>query len=215
MCGRYTLTYADLGAVAEEIGALLDPAALAIHRPRYNIAPANAAVIARGAGGGTRLVPATWGLRLGGRFVINVRSESAAARLPEAFAHGRAVVPADGFYEWTGDKADRRPNWFHDPAGRPLYMAALVMDMPSAPPAFAVLTTAARAPVDAVHDRMPALFTAADARRWIAEADRAISPSAVSLVATPVSQRVNGTAHDDPACIAPEAPGPRGQLRLF
>ena len=46
MCGRYTLTYRDLGQVAELIGALVTPAAAELHHPRYNIAPTNRCVVA-------------------------------------------------------------------------------------------------------------------------------------------------------------------------
>ncbi|MFT3768110.1 MAG: SOS response-associated peptidase [Minicystis sp.] len=211
MCGRYTLTYSDLGQVAELLGAILEPTAAALHRPRYNVAPSSACIVARSVGQ-PMLVHALWGLRLGGRFVINARSESAAARFHDAYAHGRCVVPADGFYEWSGDKGAKKPVWFHDPNGQPLLMAGLLVDQPSAPPAFTVLTAAARPPVDAIHDRMPVLLSPESARRWLSEAPRAVHPDQVPLIGTEVSPRVNATAHDDPACIAPER---SKQLGLF
>jgi putative SOS response-associated peptidase YedK len=84
-----------------------------------------------------------------------------------------------------------------------------------APPTFAVLTTAARAPVAAIHDRMPVLLSPENARRWLlGEPPRVIVPDEVALAARPVSPRVNGTAHDDPACLEP--PDEKGkQLGLF
>src|SRR5690348_10800056 len=102
MCGRYTLSYADLDAVVRALDAILDPAALALHHPRYNIAPTNRCIVAH-AGDGDRpvLAPAVWGFRRDGRLVINARSETARGRFHDAYAHRRGVVPADGFYEWT------------------------------------------------------------------------------------------------------------------
>lgn len=214
MCGRYTLTYSDLDRVAALLGAILDDAAVEIHRPRYNVAPATACVIARPRGEALALVPALWGLRLTDRFVINVRAETAGLRMRHAYEAGRAIVPADGFYEWHGERAERRPVWFHAPDGSPLLMAALLEEQPSAPPAFVLLTTRSRPPVDAIHDRMPVLFTPEGAKRWLERAPRAVWPDAVPLAATPVSSRVNAIAHDDPACIAQDD-APKKQLDLF
>lgn len=222
MCGRYTLTYGDLGEVAAELDALIEPAAAELYRPRYNIAPTHAVVVARAREGATEgptaaLIPAVWGFRRDQRLVLNARSESAASRFPREVQRGRCVVPADGFYEWTGERDDRRPVWFNA-GGAPLFMAGLLDDARAAegaPPTFTVLTIAARPPVAAIHDRMPVLFTAEGARRWLhGPPPRVIAPDEVPLDARPVSPRANSTAHDDPACIEPAAEGPR-QLGLF
>ena len=219
MCGRYTLTYADLGEVADLLGAIATPPALALdlHLPRFNVAPTNACVIALATAdteARPTLVPALWGVRHGGRVIINLRGETAAARLPEAFANGRCVVPADGFFEWHGERADRRPVWFHAPDGSPLLMAALLERERTAPPAFAILTGPARPPVSAVHDRMPVLLTPESARRWLHHAPTQVRADDVALIATDVSPRVNAVAHDDPTCIAPFTE-PTRQLDLF
>ncbi len=212
MCGRYTLTASDLGEVVEMLDAILDPAAAALYEPRYNIAPTSAVIVARPDADEPRrprLVPAVWGLRRGprgdARLIINVRSEGAATRFPEAYQRGRCVVPADGFYEWTGEARDRRPLWFHPAGGAPLLMAGLY-DERAAPalPSFAVLTTAARPPVAAIHDRMPVLLSREGARRWLqGPPPRVLVPDDVPLSSRPVSPRVNSVAHDDPACLAP------------
>ena len=165
MCGRYSLSYADLGAVVAALDAMIDPAAAELYRPRYNVAPSNAVVVARPRDDRAVLVPAVWGLRRDSRFIVNVRSESAASRFRGALQHGRCVVPADGFYEWTGEAKDRRPIWFHAEDGAPLLMAGLLDEGDT--PAFAVLTAPARPPVDAIHDRMPVLLSREGARRWL------------------------------------------------
>jgi putative SOS response-associated peptidase YedK len=216
MCGRYTLTYADLGAVADLLGALLDESAVHLHRPRFNIAPTHACIIARPGEAQPSLVPALWGLRHNGRLIINARSESAPARFRESWEHGRCVVPADGFYEWRGEAHAREPIWFHAEDGKPLLLAAIYEQQPSAPPVFAILTGPARPPVAEVHDRMPILLGPDAARRWLSRAPfGVIHPDAVPLVATPVSSRVNSVTHDDPACLDPPAPPAPRQLSLF
>lgn len=216
MCGRYTLTYSDLGAVAELLGALVDESAVHLHRPRYNIAPTHACIIARPGEAQPSLVPALWGLRHQGRLIINARSESAPARFRESWEHARCVVPADGFYEWRGEARAREPIWFHAEDGAPLLLAAIYEEQPSAPPVFAILTGPSRPPVDEVHDRMPILFTPASARRWLERAPSgAVRPDAVRLVAQPVSPRVNSVVHDDPTCLDPPTPPAGRQLSLF
>jgi hypothetical protein len=68
------------------------------------------------------------------------------------------------------------------------------------------------------------LLSAEGARRWLLGAPpRVIQPDDVALVSRPVSQRVNGTAHDDPACLdavdegaeRDERPAKGKQLGLF
>lgn len=219
MCGRYTLSYTDLDAVVRALDAILEPAAAELHHPRYNIAPTNRCVVAHAGDDRPVIDTAVWGFRRDGRLVINARSESASSRFREAYTHRRAVVPADGFYEWTGEQGHRRPIWFHAPDGGPLFMAALLdaPDDPSAPPPFAILTTAARPPVAEIHERMPVLLTAASARRWMLEKPpRVIAPDEIGLATRAVSQRVSSVAHDDAACLAPETGPAKGkQLGLF
>jgi putative SOS response-associated peptidase YedK len=43
----------------------------------------------------------------------------------EAFVQRRCVVPADGFYEWTGPKGKRQPLRIHLRAGGPMPFAGL------------------------------------------------------------------------------------------
>jgi putative SOS response-associated peptidase YedK len=218
MCGRYTLTYRDLGQVAELIGALVVPAAAELHHPRYNIAPTDRCVVAMPGEARPVLAPGVFGVHLSGRLVINVRAETAARRFASAYARGRCVVPADGFYEWTGTGGHRRPTWFHAQDGSPLLMAGLLFeaqaDDPVSLPSFTVLTAAARPPVAEIHDRMPLLLTPETARRWLAERPPALPADAVPLVGTAVSSRVNAVANDDPGCLAPPEPE-KGQLSLF
>jgi putative SOS response-associated peptidase YedK len=222
MCGRFTLTERDLVRLARALGAEVDPALAGAWRPRFNVAPGQQALLVRA------LPPARGergaGLRLeGGRFGLggspgplrfNARAETAAERRPfrAAWESRRCAVPADGFYEWGGGAEARRPTWFHDPARRPLLLAGLWGEEEGGALAFAILTTAARGPVAALHDRMPVLLPPGGLRAWLEGGAPPGAELALGLAAREVSPRVNAVANDDEACL--EAPAPARQLRL-
>ena len=234
MCGRVTLTHPDMDEIAALCGAewgsdLLGPES---YRPRFNVAPTDRHWIVRPGSGHSRLlVPATWGMT-GSKvpLVINARAESAAEKpmFRRALRERRCAVVTDGFYEWVsaGGRA-RLPIWFHRPAGGLLLLAGLYDESPrGVPPRFVVLTTAANQMVTPVHDRMPAIIPPDRLGPWLEAGDPGLlTPAAEdTLVATPVSTRVNSVANDDPSCLepptepAPDTPPPvkqKRQLGLF
>ncbi|WP_437876096.1 SOS response-associated peptidase [Sorangium sp. So ce513] len=236
MCARFTLAVPDfatlvamleasLGAGGEPARAIeADPKAAARYRPRYNIAPSTVHPVLRAQDGHRALVPATWGFLsrfarggAGPTLLANARADGARTKptFREAFAARRCVVPADGFYEWTGPKGARRPTWFHPAGGGLLRMAGLCQpakdpDSGEVDLRFTILTTEASADVAPVHDRMPVLLDPGEVDLWLgvaggADAERAealLRPApAGTLAARPVSPRVNSVAHDDPALL--------------
>jgi putative SOS response-associated peptidase YedK len=220
MCGRFTLTAEDLASLAREWAAEVEEAVAAGWRPRFNVAPGDRHPVLVAQGGRRRLISAGFGWRAPGGvaapggLLINARAETAAS-LPtfrEAFRARRAAVPADGFYEWEGPASARRPTWFH--TGGPMLLAALLGEAPAGGPGFVILTTDAREPVRALHDRMPLLLPPALLDAWLQGPPPALpAPVDGALQARPVSPRVNAVEHDDPACLAP--PPPPAQGRLF
>jgi putative SOS response-associated peptidase YedK len=218
MCGRFSLTVSDIAALARAWGAEVDALLLQGWHPRYNVAPGHLAPLLRGPAGQRRLVLAAFGLAgPGGKLLINARGETAAARpaFRAAMAGGRAVVPADGFFEWEGPPSARRPTWFHRPDGAPLLLAAVAVPGPDGHPAFAILTTGAVAPVARLHDRMPVILPEAALDSWLADGPPPPlpAPDAVPLAGRPVSPRVNSPANDDPGCL--ESPPAPAQGTLF
>jgi putative SOS response-associated peptidase YedK len=234
MCGRMTLTRSDWDELLVELTEALaktslgrisvDEGAASLYRPRYNVAPVQHHPFLRSQGGQARLGFALWGLLTRGRGkppAINARAETVPFKpaFQEAFVSRRCVVPADGFFEWQSSPQGRQPLWFHRPDGKLLLLAGLFEQEPTSAsqPArtrFAVLTTAPNRLLAAVHDRMPALLSVAEAARWLAEPEQKLLHPAPEdlLVATPVSLRVNSVRNDDPDCLAP----PRGgQMRLL
>jgi putative SOS response-associated peptidase YedK len=229
MCGRMTLSRRELAELADELDALPVEGAAAAYRPRYNVAPTDVHPIVRLYGGRRRLEPAGWGFVRGpGRPpLFNARAETAPIKdsFRDAFVNGRCVVPADGFYEWTGAGEDRRPFWLHRADGKLLLFAGLCE--PAAPHggrSFTVLTTEPNALVARLHDRMPVILAPADVDTWLRHGAPALLRPAPedTLVATPVSTRVNSVRNDDPACLdappasePPPPPPPKRQLDLF
>lgn len=217
MCGRISLGASSVGDVAEFFGARWEPAEAEFYRPRFNVAPTQRHWIVQFERGERRLAPATWGFpSTTGRFLINGRIETAHGRpaFRAAWRERRCVVPADGFYEWTGRARDRRPLRFH-PAQGMLALAGL-FEPPEGErghPRFVVLTTAANEDVAPIHDRMPVLLSREEIEPWLAGAFAPGPIPAGALIATPVSTRVNSVRNDDPSLIEP-APPP-SQLSLL
>jgi putative SOS response-associated peptidase YedK len=228
MCGRMSLSRRELLELADELEALPVAGAAALYRPRYNVAPTDRHPIVSLERGRRRLEMAGWGFVRGRGQppLFNARSETAPVKdsFRAAFAGGRCLVPADGFFEWAGAGERRRPFWLHPADGKLLLFAGLCE---LAPPGdgggrrFSVLTTAASEEVARLHHRMPVILAPADVDRWLRSGDpELLRPAAEGVLrVAPVSTRVNSVRHDDPACLDPPAPEPPSassrQLDLF
>jgi putative SOS response-associated peptidase YedK len=182
MPGRLFLTRSAAG-LARILGArpLPEPA----EPPRRNIAPGQEIVVLvadppPAAPAGLALVRMRWGMIPVGRVnargrpvmetIVNARGETLFDK--SAFAGtARAVVPADGWYEWTG-KPGRKTAWRLRPADdAPLRFAAITDDW-IAPGGrrlrqVATVTCAPSPDVAPVHDRMGVLLDPADTDLWL------------------------------------------------
>lgn len=227
MCGRITLAVQSYKDLADYFHAAVDPEVEAFYTPRYNIAPMSAHVVLRMHDGHREIVPARWGLinywakdRSVGSRQINARSETARTKpaYREAFERRRCVVPADGFFEWSGPKGARKPLWFHPAAGGLLTLAGLYetwKDPETGEPVrtFTVLTTPSNDFIAPIHDRMPAILLSKDVDRWLEtpengepsnaeEANALLRPAPNDfLVARPVSTQVNSVGNEGPDLI--------------
>lgn len=216
MCGRITLTTPDVEEVAKLLEARVLPSDAARYRPRYNAAPTDEHWIVVLSGEGRLLVPAVWGFKGG---IINARAETAARRFEQAFYERRVIVAADGFYEWTGPRSDRRPLWFRPPEGGLLHLAGLAEEQPDGRLAFVILTTEASGAVCGIHDRMPVVLPREKVSLWLQKPDSGLLVPAPdgALVASEVSRKVNDVKNDDASLLEkpePAAPPPE-QLGLF
>lgn len=84
---------------------------------------------------------------------------------------GRIIVPADGWFEWTGDPNQRQPWYIKPQSDKPLYFAALTNHDPEKPDddgaGFVIVSDAATGGMVDVHDRRPVALAAEDARLWM------------------------------------------------
>jgi len=238
MCGRATLTNGDINDVLRELQSRRDQedaTDATLFAPRYNIAPSDVHWIVKSSGDGRTLSPAAWGYLASRRPLINVRAEQVASgrAFRQAFESCRCVMVTDGFFEWD---ARRMPFWYHRPRGGLVLLAGLYQrsshplaeDVSVSPEAkettgartkgphrrrFTVLTTRPNQLVAQVHDRMPVVIAPERLDDWLTgESARAssllTSAPEESLIATPVSRRVNSVKNDDPDCLTPATANP-------
>jgi putative SOS response-associated peptidase YedK len=238
MCARFTLMKPSWADVWKYLHFEYRDEDADVYRPRWNVAPTNehwivqreAAKSPEGedAGAPAAISPppvhriasrARWGLvpswakdpAIAAR-LINARGETLGEKpaFRAAYRHRRCVVPADGFYEWTGPKADRRPIWIHPPDEGLLLLAGLFEDWVDRSTGevrrtFTIVTREATGAMRSVHDRMPALLRDDAIDPWLA-AGPAPALEAVSLAPEgfefrPVSKRVNSPRNDDPSLV--------------
>jgi putative SOS response-associated peptidase YedK len=129
--------------------------------PRQSIRPTDPAPVILGAPGGAELKQLRWGFLQPGRPpVINFRSEG------RSFPKGRCLIPADGFYEFTGAKSPKT-KWLFTPAGgEDLFcIAGLVRD-----DRFTMLTTEPCADVAPYHNRQIVILPKAQWADWLGPA---------------------------------------------
>jgi len=191
MCGRYLLLK-DLSEVLAHFEVeTSDLAAL----PAGDLVPGQTvpAVIHDG---GRRLVSLRWGLIPAwakdpaiGRKLFNARAETLAEKpsFREAFKRRRCLIPADGFYEWTGQKGNKQAVRFSLASGGPFAFAGLYESWrpPSGEPirTCTIVTTAPNALIAPIHDRMPVILPRSAEAPWLDPAVR--DPAALQPLLRP------------------------------
>lgn len=223
MCGRFD-RHSELAVFTDLIDGLTLEGAPDLPLS-YNVAPSqDAAAIVVDDQGGRRFRALNWGLvpawsnKPELRRPINARAETVAEKpmFRGAFAHGRCLVPCDGYYEWTNTAAGKRPYYFRAAGGAPLLIAAICEHNTRLAPyplhTFCLLTREASDVVRGVHHRMPVLFRGEAAERWLAHATpadelgRLLREGGIDeLTFHPVATVVNSPANDSPECIEPVA----------
>ena len=213
----------------------------------HNTAPTETAWIVRNrrrsaehADAGLEAAPATWWLTPywsptpKPRYAtFNAKAETLAESrtFREPFRRRRCVVPVAGFYEWQGQGKTRQPFHVHPPSGALLLGGVWdrwrPRDGSTAIDSFSVVTTAASAELEFLHDRQPLMLSEEDALRWLARdtsntaLTRLMRPCApAGLTATPVSNYVGDPRNKEPRCAMPIDPaipigGPNNQEDLL
>ena len=222
MCGRFTqrYTWAEVHAFLSVIGA---PRNL---RPRYNIAPTTEVDVVVDHGQGREILSMRWGLvpvwwskpLKSVPATFNARAETVAQKpmFRDAFKKRRCIIPASGFFEWTGDKGEKVPHLFTAGDGSPILAFAGLWDRWTDPASgdevmsATIIVSGASAWMTPYHDRMPVLLAPESFDGWL---DGSLGPEALQPAAESalrewiVSSRVNRTGHgdDDPTIVEPVA----------
>jgi putative SOS response-associated peptidase YedK len=218
MCGRFTQVYT--WAEIQEFYSLVNELAPNL-KPSWNVAPTqDIGVIGARDGGGLGFTRMRWGLvpswakdLSGGAKLINARSDSVAQKpsFRDAFARRRCVIPASGFFEWTGSGAGKTPHYITSTAGEPLSFAGLWERWRNPEGEWVrtatIITTDANDALKHLHHRMPVILGRADVDRWLGEGDAALMRPCPDewVTSWPVSPRVSNVKNDAPDLIEPTA----------
>lgn len=224
MCGRFVIT-SPPGALRELFGYWEKPN----FPPRHNIAPTQPVPVIHPKNGARHFSLMRWGLIPSWMkappqsVLINARAETILEKpsFRGGVRHRRALMPADGFYEWHA--GTKEPYFIRLKSGEPFAMAAIWDEWMGADgseiASAAVVTVAANAALRPVHHRMPAILPAQAWAAWL-DADGVSAGDAVRLLQSlaedaltvyRVSNRVNKVAHDDAGLLEPiagDAPEP-------
>jgi putative SOS response-associated peptidase YedK len=219
MCGRFTqaYTWAEVHAFLNVFGPARNL------RPRYNIAPTTQIDVLRPGKEGRELVSMRWGLvpvwwkkplnELPSTF--NARAETVAEKpmFRSAFKSRRCIIPASGFYEWTGKPGAKIPHYFTAQDGRPLAFAGVWEhwrdpETEEGIESATIIVREANEWMMPFHNRMPMIINWRDSDAWMtgSEPIRLLGPVPEdALQEWTVSTRVNraGVGDDDPSLIEP------------
>lgn len=193
--------------------------------PGWNVPPGTSPLLMHRLGDGEpRIDRVNWGYRptwaadKGIPIAINARIEKAATGpfFRTLWKSGRAIVPADGWYEWTGEKGHKQPWYIRLKNDRPMFLAAITSYRPDREPVegtgFVIVTAAAEEGLVDVHDRRPVVFSAEDAALWM---DNTLSPEQAEQLARAVtlpperftwyqvSKDVNKVGNNNPTLVQP------------
>jgi putative SOS response-associated peptidase YedK len=225
MCGRTSL-FTPQPEIERRFDATFDHA----FEPRYNLAPGDDLVVIHDDQNAT-LTADKWGFVPSwadefdaGPRPINARGETVDENdlFRSAFENRHALVVADGFYEWQGERGGKQP-YRLAMENRSLFTMAGIWSRWKGDgerrTTVAIITTAANDVVAPIHDRMPVILDEDDESTWL-EPDSLESATNLlepyqgnDLVADPISTIVNDPANDSPAVIDPIGGG-SGQTGL-
>jgi putative SOS response-associated peptidase YedK len=220
MCSRYNLT-----SPPEAVRAYFGYADTPNFPVRYNIAPTQPiAVVCRDRQGARRFRLMRWGLlppfvKDPKKFptLINARFEEVLQKpsFRNAMRWRRCLIPADGFYEWTGPKGKRRP--FHLRPREPRLIAFAGLYERWQDPqggevdTVAILTCPANGTVAALHDRMPVVLDPEHFEAWL-DVEGTTAQEALAILrpvpddlfeAVELHPKINDSRKDEPGIQEP------------
>jgi putative SOS response-associated peptidase YedK len=177
LCGR--LDQNDIPRLIEKFEREKDVFNRSQAEGKFNVSPGSFRPVLHAEGNDLFIDDLHWGYRsswaeTSGKIpvAINTRLEKISNRYwKPLLKKGRAIVPAAGWYEWTGEKGKKQPWHIHRGDREPLYLAALAHFGPDTEikslNGFTIVTADAQGGMVDVHDRRPVVLTAEDAAFWL------------------------------------------------
>ena len=224
MCGRY-VSVSSTTILVDRF--TIDEVRIDEKEPVYNVAPTLEMPLVAVSRGRRVLDQVRWGLvpswakdlSIGSK-QINARAESVTTKpaYKRAFVKRRAIVPADGFYEWEKRNEKQKQPWFiRRRDGEPLAFAGLweiwhdpkIGDDAPRIRTFTIITTEANDLLEPIHERMPVVLPESEWDRWLdpefqdvdALRQLLIPAPADQFEMWPVSTLVNKADNDGPELI--------------
>lgn len=176
MCGRFTQYNTReeyLNFIADESARDIayDPQPIS----RYNVAPGTKVLLLSERDNALHLDPVLWSFAPGWwhkQPLINARVETAAGSrmFKPLWQHGRAIVFADGWFEWKKEGNTKQPYLIYRKDRKPLLFAAIgsaPFEREDQHEGFVIVTAAADEGLVDIHDRRPLVLTPEAARKWL------------------------------------------------
>jgi putative SOS response-associated peptidase YedK len=186
MCGRYTL-HQKTEKIAKRFNLATTPDKIA---ENYNVAPGQIMPVITEDEQGRHLEFMKWGLvpvwakdPAMGYKLINARSESIFEKpmWRSVIKRKRAIIPADGFYEWkkrpdlsSKTKSKKQPFYIHPKQTELFGFAGIWETWKDAHgqelKTYSIITTEPNKEMSRIHDRMPVILHAGDEASWLSPA---------------------------------------------
>lgn len=175
MCGLYSLR-----KTPQEIRALFEYPDEPDFPPRPHVAPGQPIAIVRIEADQRHFALVRWGFVPGwakelppGRPLINARGETVMEKpiFRNAMRRRRCLVPADGYYEWSGPEG-RKTAYFVQRKDHGLFAFGAIWEHWMSPDGSeletaALMTIAPNRELASIHDRMPVIIAAEDFDTWL------------------------------------------------
>ena len=195
MCGRYSI-YESMDHYLRELA----PKQLVINGydlwpiERYNVAPSTRVEIIRSTEQGLSVDKVRWGWSpfwaKGKRpDPINARVETVATGkfFKQLWPSGRAIAPANGWFEWVKDPTDpkkKQPYYIRLKSQAPMFYGVLAQVTPglesNEDDGFVIITAASDSGMVDIHDRRPLVLTPELALEWMDPATDAVRAEAIA-----------------------------------
>jgi len=219
MCGRFTIVVSIDELM---LRYLIEQPMDRYHLPRYNVAPMQNVWAVVHDGKKNRLGQLRWGLvpswasddKIGSK-MINARRETLLEKpsFKTLVRRKRAIVPADGFYEWKKSGNRKQPMRITMKDGSLFSMAGLYDTWQASDgrkiSTCTIITTTPNSLMADIHDRMPVILRPEDEAAWLDRGNEDVGAltellrpfSAEAMRAYPVSPIVGNVKNDSPECI--------------